>query len=127
MPLVSIELSKGNDLKYLQQLQEHVMISVIEALKLPNDDRNIRVIEYEPHLFQMKKPYSILITISLFSGRTKETKALLYKTIVNRLSENMNITKETIFIFLNEQLLENWGIRGGLPASDIKLDFNVTI
>jgi phenylpyruvate tautomerase PptA (4-oxalocrotonate tautomerase family) len=127
VPLISIELSKGNDLNYLKQLQQHVMDSVIQVLKLPDDDRNIRVIEYERHLFQMKHPYSILITVTLFSGRTKETKALLYKTIVNRLYEKMTISKDTVFIFLNEQPLENWGVRGGVPASDIKLDFEVNV
>jgi phenylpyruvate tautomerase PptA (4-oxalocrotonate tautomerase family) len=127
MPLILIELSKGNDLNYLKQLQEYVLISIIETLKLPEDDRNIRVIEYDKEFFQMKKPYSILITISLFSGRTKETKALLYKTLVNRLFETMNIAKDVIFILLNEQPLENWGVRGGVPASDIKLDFSVNV
>lgn len=127
MPLISIELPKGNDPNFLKQLQEQVLISVIEALKIPEDDRNIRVIEYEPHHFQMKKPYAILITISLFRGRTKETKAFLYKIIVDRLFENMNIAKEAVFILLNEQPLENWGVRGGVPASDINLDFNVNV
>jgi phenylpyruvate tautomerase PptA (4-oxalocrotonate tautomerase family) len=127
MPLVSVELSKGNDLNFLKQLQGFVMDSVVEALKLPHDDRNIRVIEYERDLFQMKKPYSILITIALFYGRTKETKALLYTTIVNRLYEKMNIEKDAVFIFLNEQPLENWGVRGGVPASDINLDFKVNV
>jgi phenylpyruvate tautomerase PptA (4-oxalocrotonate tautomerase family) len=127
MPLVLIELSKGNDLNYLKLLQEHVLISVIEVLKLPENDRNIRVIEYDKEFIQMKKPYSILITISLFSGRAKETKALLYKTIVNRLFENMNIAKDAIFVLLNEQPLENWGVRGGVPASDIKLNFSVNV
>jgi len=32
-----------------------------------------------------------------------------------------------VFIVLNEQPRENWGIRGGIPASEIGLGFKVDI
>jgi phenylpyruvate tautomerase PptA (4-oxalocrotonate tautomerase family) len=103
------------------------MNSVVEILKLPSNDRNIRLIEYKSDFFQMKPPYEILIEISMFAGRTKETKKKLYQTIVERLEVDCSIEKEKILIILNEQPLENWGARGGIPADEMELGFKVNV
>jgi len=127
MPVVKIELSIGRDRPTLIKIRNSVMDSVVDTLQLPADDRNVRLIEYQPELFLMKPPYEILIEISLFAGRTKETKRKLFQTIVDRLESNGLIEKKKVFIILNEQPLENWGIRGGIPADEIDLGFNVKI
>lgn len=127
MPLVKIELEKGKDRAILNEISNIVMDAVVESLRLPDNDRNIRIQEYEPTFFAMKSPYEILIEITMFKGRTKETKKKLYQTIVENLSKNGLIDKSNVFIILNEQPLENWGVRGGIPADEIKLDFNVNI
>ena len=103
------------------------MSSLQQALQLPDDDRNIRIMEYEPYLFTMKKPYKLIIEISMFSGRTVVTKKLLYQLIVTNLSESLGIAKNEIFILINEQPKENWGVRGGIPANEIELGFKVDI
>jgi Tautomerase enzyme. len=127
MPTVKIELLIGRDRPTLIKIRDFVMDSVVEVLQLPADDRNIRLIEYQPELFQMKPPYEILIEISLFTGRTKETKRKLFQTIVDRLESNILIEKNKIFIVLNEQPAENWGIRGGIPADELDLGFKLKI
>ena len=83
--------------------------------------------EYDPDLFIMKPPYSILIEISLFSGRTKETKEALFRNIVSDLHQKMGINKEAVFIVLNEQPLDNWGLRGGIQIDEKSLNFMVDI
>jgi len=127
MPQVKIELEKGNSNEFLKILIESTMESVQEILKLPANDKNIRLIEYEKGLFFTKPPYRIIIGISMFAGRTPETKKKLFATIVTRLSEKLKIEKEEVFILINEQPKENWGIRGGLPANEIDLGFKVDI
>jgi 4-oxalocrotonate tautomerase family enzyme len=127
MPLVKIELRQGRDEKTLIQLQTIVMDCIVECLGLPNNDRNIRLQEYPDYAFSMKQPYEIIIEISLFSGRTKETKKKLFQTIVTRLQDSLNIQKESVFILLNEQPQENWGVRGGIPANDVNVGFKVNI
>lgn len=127
MPIVKIELLIGKDIQTLIKIRDFVMDSVVEILQLPADDRNIRLIEYQPELFQMKPPYEILIEISLFTGRIKETKRKLFQTIVDRLESNVLIEKNKVFIVLNEQPSENWGVRGGIPADELDLGFNVKI
>ena len=127
MPLVKIELRQGYEKDMLIQLQNVVMDCIVECMGLPNDDRNIRVIEYPEYAFSMKPPYEIIIEIAMFSGRTKETKKKLFQTIVTRLQESLNIPKETVFILLNDQPQENWGVRGGIPASEVNIGFKVNI
>lgn len=127
MPLVKIETIKGHDREFLQSLMNSTMDCIQSVLSLPDDDRNIRLMEYENELFVMKKPYKYLIEITMFSGRSVNIKKTLYKTIVSVLEEKNGIKKEEIFIALNEQPLENWGVRGGTAASEINLNFKVDI
>lgn len=127
MPTVKIELLIGKDRQTLIKIRDFVMDSVVEILQLPADDRNVRLIEHQLELFQMKPPYEILIEISLFTGRTKETKRKLFQTIVDRLESNVLIDKNKVFIVLNEQPAENWGVRGGIPADELDLGFKVKI
>lgn len=127
MPLIKIELIKGLEKESIIKIMSLVMDAVVESLKLRDDDRNIRLSEYESDFFNMKSPYKVLIEITMFKGRTKETKKLLYQNIVNSLFINKLYNKDEIFIVLNEQVLENWGVRGGVSADEIKLNFNVNI
>jgi len=127
MPTVKIELQNGRDKKTLIKIRDLVMDAVVDILQLPSDDRNVRLIEYNPDLFLMKPPYEILIEISMFSGRTKDTKRKLFQTIVDRLETHGLIDKKKILITLNEQPLENWGGRGGIPADEMDLGFKVKI
>jgi 4-oxalocrotonate tautomerase family enzyme len=127
MPLVKIELEEGQSNEVLIKMQQVVMGAVVEALKLKDDDRNMRLIEYKKGFFSMKKPYEIIIEITMFLGRTHETKKRLYKLIAERLQQNLGIDKEKLFIVVLESSKENWGIKGGIPADELDLGFNVNI
>lgn len=126
MPTVKVELREGRSIETLLKLRDAVTDAIVESLQMPDDDRNIRLIEYKSDFFQMKAPCEILIEISLFKGRTKETKRRLYKNIVDGLAA-INIEKAKVMIFLNEQPAENWGVRGGLPADEIDLGFKIDV
>jgi phenylpyruvate tautomerase PptA (4-oxalocrotonate tautomerase family) len=127
MPLVKVEIAQGKDKTFLRELLATIMDNVQGALQLPEDDRNIRLNEYAPDFFTMKLPYTLLIEITLFSGRTAETKKKLYKKIVDALYEKLGIERESVFIVLYDQPLENWGVRGGVPASEINIGFKVDV
>jgi len=127
MPTIKIELKKGKERDTLILIKDTVMNAVIDSLQLPKDDRNIRLLEYDEDFFQMKSPYEMLIEISMFTGRTKDTKRKLYHTIVHQLDSAGLIAKEKIFILLNEQIPENWGVKGGVPADEVSLGFNVNV
>jgi phenylpyruvate tautomerase PptA (4-oxalocrotonate tautomerase family) len=125
MPLVKIEVLQGIDPTILFKMRETVLQCVVDTLRLPADDRNIRIIEYAPGYFQMKPPYELLIEITMFKGGTETTKKELIKALVQSLEREIGLKKEKIFIVLNEQPLENWGIQGGIPANEAKLNFRI--
>ena len=125
MPLVKIETISGKNNDFNQKLISLVGDVLVEVFALPENDRNIRLIEYNRNNFIMKKPYEYLIEITLFKGRTKETKNTLYKKLVETIETDLKISKESIFIVLNEQPLENWGVQGGISAENIKFNFTI--
>lgn len=127
MPAIKIELMTGRDEQSLMKIRDIVGDSLVETFQLPPNDRNLRLIEYQPGYFQMKQPYEMLIEISMFKGRTKDTKRKLFQTIVSRLESAGLTEKNKVLIIINEQPLENWGVRGGFPADEIDLGFKVDV
>jgi 4-oxalocrotonate tautomerase family enzyme len=127
MPLIQISLKQGYSKTDLIRLMDEVMHCLLSVLHLPANDTNICIQQYDPDLFVMKHPYEIVIRISMFKGRSKETKSALFKSIVNRLHDTMDINPQTVFILIHEEPLENWGIRGGISASESTMDFQIGI
>ncbi len=129
MPLVKIETRKSWRTSQKTQIMEAIHRAMREALKIPEDDRDIRFHEYHPDDFQVSPEKSenyILVEISMFSGRSLQAKKELYTAIVANLGK-LGIAAGDVFIVLHEIPLENWGIRGGIPASEIDLGFNLNI
>jgi phenylpyruvate tautomerase PptA (4-oxalocrotonate tautomerase family) len=62
----------------------------------------------------------------IFAGRSLQAKRGLYKAIVKNLSE-IGVPATDIKIIVVEVPAENWGLRGGLPASEIDLGFKVDV
>ncbi len=129
MPLAKIEVRKHWPPEHVQAMMDAVYQAQREALQLPESDRQIRFIQHRPEHFHIppgKTENYTLIEISLFAGRSIEAKRALYRAVVHKLGV-VGIAPEDIFIVLHEVPLENWGIRGGTPASDVDLGFRVDI
>ncbi len=67
------------------------------------------------------------IEITAFKGRSNEAKKRLYQAIAENLAANPGIKGDDIMIVLHEPPLENWGIRGGKPASEIQFGFTIEV
>jgi phenylpyruvate tautomerase PptA (4-oxalocrotonate tautomerase family) len=129
MPLAKIEVRKSRSEEEVQALIEAVYLALREAFKVPEHDRQIRYIEHKPEHFAVppgKTENYTLVEISIFPGRSVEAKKALYRSIVTRF-EALGIPPADVFIVLYEPPLENWGIRGGIPASEINLGFNLNV
>jgi phenylpyruvate tautomerase PptA (4-oxalocrotonate tautomerase family) len=104
--------------------------ALVHALEIPQDDRNQRLYVLDPENFERRPGRTdrfVVIEIFLFAGRSKDAKKKLYSRIVDNLGKRPGITPEDILIVLNEQPLENWGVRGGKPADEVDLGFNVNV
>ena len=130
MPLVKIEIQEGKSKEYKKALLDGVHQALVQSLKIPDYDRTQRLYELDADNFEAppnKTDNITVIEIVIFKGRSIEAKKQLYKTIVNNLAENPGIKGDDITIVLYEPSLENWGIRGGKPASEVDIGFRIDV
>ncbi|GAI86681.1 unnamed protein product [marine sediment metagenome] len=129
MPLAKIEVRKNRPAAEVATLIEAVYQAQREALKVPEGDRQIRYSEHKPEHFSVppgKTENYTFVEITLFPGRSLDAKRRLYQSIVRRFGE-LGIAPSDIFIVLNEPLLDNWCIRGGVPVSEVDIGFKLNV
>ncbi len=131
MPSSLIEVRRCYTKEEEVAIIDAVHSSLVAAFKIPNEDRYIRLISYEPHrmvngLEAGQPDHYTRVTIDCFSGRSIEAKRNLYREIVERL-EDVGIPRQGVSILLRESPPENWGLNGGRAASDYDLGFEVNV
>jgi phenylpyruvate tautomerase PptA (4-oxalocrotonate tautomerase family) len=129
MPEVRIEIREGRSASEKKVLLEAVHSALVEALRIPEQDRIQRLYELPADHFEIppdKTDLFTLVEITMFPGRSLEAKRRLYQAIVRNL-EKLGIGPNDIFLVLYEPAMENWGIRGGQPASEVDLGFEVNV
>jgi hypothetical protein len=106
-----------------------VQSALREALKIPEGDRTLRLVEYPASHFAVPSGRGekfTLVEVTMFSGRSMGAKRALYQAIVRNLAA-LDVPPADIKITLIETPPENWGIRGGMPASEIDLGFKIGV
>ena len=129
MPFAKIEVRRSRPANEIEEMIEAVYQAQRQALKVPRDDRQIRYLEHKPEHFAVppdKTENYTLVEITLFPGRSLDAKRKLYQSIVSRFGA-LGIAPSDIFIVLNEPPLDNWGIRGGIPASEVDIGFKLEV
>jgi phenylpyruvate tautomerase PptA (4-oxalocrotonate tautomerase family) len=129
MPIVTISMLKGKSKEEKKQILAAVHDALVAAFKIPEWDRTQKIIEFDKENFEIpegKTERYTVIEIAVFPGRSREAKKELYRSIVEKLSKP-GIPATDVFILLNEQPLDNWGIRGGKMASDVLLGYKLDV
>ena len=129
MPLVQISIFKGRDASTKSQISYEIHHALVESIKIPDSDFNHRIYEFDRDNWQLppeKSEQFTLVEIALFPGRSAEAKGTLYANIVTRLGA-LGIPADDIFILVNEQPLQNWGIRGGTRADLVNFNFKLNV
>jgi len=129
MPLVTISILKGNSVEFNNKIHAAIHSALVSAFKIPEWDYNQKINEYNRNNWKIpdgKTDKFISIEVFVYPGRKKETKKKLYEEIVTNL-EAVGINRNDAVILLIEQPLENWGIRGGVPADEIDLGFKINV
>ena len=129
VPNVTIEVRKRYTMEQEKGIIDAVHKALMKGIKTPEWDRTIRLVVHEPHRFatppEMDERYT-LVDIDLFPGRSLAAKKTLYRAIVDNLGK-FGIPADHIKVLLRENAAENWGIRGGNPASEVDLGFKVDV
>ncbi|GGF73221.1 tautomerase [Azorhizobium oxalatiphilum] len=128
MPSVRIatgDWATGQELAVIEAVQS----AMLSTLKIPDWDRDVVLDLYPPTRRIVPGDRSERFTrveVTLFAGRSIEAKRALYKALVANLAA-LGVPEGEIKIILIEVPRENWGLRGGLPASEIELSFKVDV
>lgn len=129
MPLARIETRRTWPPEQVQALMDAVYQSFREALKVPEGDRNVRYVEHRPEHWVNppgKSDNATLVEVTMFPGRSLAAKRALYAAIIRRF-EALGIAPSDVMIVLHEPLMDNWGLRGGIPASELDLGFDLKV
>ena len=112
-----------------QRLSDAIHACVVEALQYPPDKRAHRFFPLQREDFYYPpgrtERYTIL-EISMFEGRTVETKKRLLRLLYERLERDCAIGPQDLEITIFETPRHNWGIRG-LPGDELSLEYRVEV
>ena len=120
MPLVRIDLRKGKDAHYRQQIGR-VVYEAMVSVGVPANDRFQIVTEHDADNFLFDPTYLgiertddlVIIQITWNQGRTVEQKKALYRAIADGLAQTLGLRTEDVFINLVETAKENWSFGKG--------------
>ncbi len=130
MPLVRVTMRAGKTGTYKKAVLDGVHDALVQSFKIPDHDRHQMLHELDVNSLEVPPHYTgnmTIVEITAFKGRSSEAKKNLYETVVRNLEKNPCIRGDDIIIILHEPPLENWGIRGGKPASEVDLGFTVQV
>jgi 4-oxalocrotonate tautomerase len=121
MPLVRIDLRKGRNAAYRQEIGRVVYEAMVNV-GVPEKDRFQIIAEHEGDSFIFDPSYLgierthdlVIIQITWNEGRTVEQKKTLYKAIAEGLSQSLDIRTEDVFVNLVEVKKENWSFGKGI-------------
>jgi phenylpyruvate tautomerase PptA (4-oxalocrotonate tautomerase family) len=131
MALARIEILRGQAPAKRQEMVAAVRAALSEALQAPSEDPLVRLVEYQPGEFSVPYPdrhsdQYTLVEVTMFAGRSMSTKRRLYDGIVRRLSD-LGVPAQDILIVIHEPPMHDWGVSGGIPASEVDVGFKVDI
>lgn len=120
MPLVRVEFISKRYLKEKDRISSIIHNALTTFLNSNINDLRIRYNRLKKGNFVLlgRSNDYLFIEILLMKGRTKNQKKELFKNIAVKLKDEFSVLDNDLTIFINEQPKENWGIRGGLQASE---------
>lgn len=111
------------------KLSDTIHSCLVEAMSLPADKKFHRFFPLERSDFffpaDRSENYTI-IEISMFEGRSVETKKQLIRLLLEKIGKELNIATEDIEITIFETPKHNWGIRGK-PGDELVLNYKVEV
>ncbi len=129
MPPTTIDVFAGRSAEDKRAVIQAVHDALVESLRILDHDRKYRLREYTRDEMMVPPGASdryTIVEISMFPGRSLDAKRRLYQAIVRNLGR-LGTPPTDGFITLHEPPMENWGIRGGIPASEVDLGFEVNV
>ena len=102
---------------------------LMDALGLPESKKFQRFFPLASEDFVHPDDRSVrytIIEISMFSGRSEETKRKLIRLLFERIEQEVGITPQDVEITIFESPAANWGIRGKC-GDELALNYDVNV
>ena len=128
MPCVRITTGKWAEGLEIE-LMEAVQSALVSAFKIPESDRDVVLDLYEKSRRLVSHGRSERYTrveILGIAERSLNAKRVLFKTIVENLL-SVGAPKSETRIVLVEPPADSWGVKGGIPASEVDLGFKIDV
>lgn len=110
-------------------LSDVIHSCVVDALKFPADKRAHRFFPMDAADFFFPKsatPRYMIIEISMFEGRSVDTKKALIRLLFERIGKACDRLPNEIEVTITETPKHNWGFRG-LPGDEVGLSYKVEV
>ena len=122
MPLVRIDLLKGQTAEYKKAICEGVYRAMRETFNVPDEDRFMVVAEHEPGDLIFSRTYMdiartdafVLLQLTVSDTRSRAQKKALYARIIALLGEKPGLRPQDVFINLVEVKTEDWSFGNGI-------------
>ena len=111
------------------QLSDVIHSCVVDALSFPTDKRTHRFFPLAPEDFYMpagRTDRYVIIEISLFEGRSAETKKTLIRLLFESCETQLSLLPADVEITLTETPRCNWGFRGQ-TGDELELNYSIQI
>jgi phenylpyruvate tautomerase PptA (4-oxalocrotonate tautomerase family) len=124
MPFVRISLLEGKPPAHIRAIADGVHQGLIEAYKIPPDDRFQIIQQHERDEFIYDPDYlgihrtDDVVFIHIVAGNWRGTaaKQALYKAIADHLAEKPGLRREDVQIFLSPNERDEWSFGNGLAS-----------
>jgi phenylpyruvate tautomerase PptA (4-oxalocrotonate tautomerase family) len=120
---------EGVLIKNREKLSASIHESLMGAFSLPENKMFHRFIPLENENFKYPSDRSsnyIIIELSIFEGRSTETKKHLINLLYEKIRNQTGIKANDIEITIFETPMLNWGIRG-MPGDELALNYKVKV
>jgi len=111
------------------QLSDVIHSCVVDALAFPKDKRAHRFFPLDAEDFYYtagRTPRYTIVEISMFEGRTIETKKQLIRLLFERTQQELDLSPADLEITITETPKHNWGFRGQ-TGDEIGLNYKVEV
>jgi phenylpyruvate tautomerase PptA (4-oxalocrotonate tautomerase family) len=111
------------------KLSDVIHSCVVDALSFPQDKRAHRFFALDAENFYYptgRTPRYTIVEISMFEGRSVETKKNLIRLLFERAQRELGLAPADLEVTLTETPKHNWGFRGQ-PGDEIGLEYEVEV
>ncbi|BBF65515.1 tautomerase family protein [Acidithiobacillus sp. 'AMD consortium'] len=129
MAQIKIYGLKSSLLEKTSSLSSAIHAAIVEALVFPPDKKFHRFIALEKSEFIFPEDRSdnyTIIEISMFEGRSAESKKSLIRLIFANIERDVGIAPQDVEITITETPKQNWGIRG-ICGDELALGYKVNV